>query len=91
MKIHNNSAHGDHKYTCGICGHQKSRKKDLTQHYEAKHQGNKYQCMECDYQTTFKSGLAGHQNAIHDCVKGVYIFTKSLKYIICIKYILYIQ
>ena len=42
MKIHITSAHGDHKYTCDICGHQKSRKIDLTQHYEAMHQGKKY-------------------------------------------------
>ena len=70
MKIHITSAHGDHKYTCDICGHQKSRKIDLTQHYEAIHQGMKYQCRECDYETTLKCNLAGHQNAIHEGITG---------------------
>ena len=69
MKICNNFAQLDHKYTCDICGRQKSRKVDLTQHYEAMHQGKKYQCAECDYNTILKSSLARHQNAIHEGVK----------------------
>ena len=56
MKIHKNSAHGDHKYTCDICGHQKSREIDLTQHHEVIHQGKKYQCRECDFKTIFVTG-----------------------------------
>ena len=57
MKLQNHSAHGDRKYTCYICGYQKSRKIDLTIHYEAMHQGKKYQCRECDYKTASKGSL----------------------------------
>ena len=67
MKIQkSNILDNNEKYSCDVCGHQVSHKKNLARHKKIVHEGVRHHCRQCNYQATDVGSLARHKRAVHE-------------------------